>query len=304
MAATPEALKAQISSTEDLQSVVKTMKALAAVSIRQYQRAVESLFQYNRTVEMGLQIVLKQQYFNGDSFAPLSQTLTQSAPTGRVGILIFGSDQGLCGQFNEQIASHALEQIEALEIPEENQHIAAVGARVLPILEANKKSIETLFSVPSSATGITAVVQDILVTLQQWRFEQQVHRVILFYNKSTSGASYQPRQYNLLPLDGEWLNELENREWPTSMMPIFTMDWEALFSALIRQYLFVSLFRALAESLASENASRLSSMQAAEKNIRERLSDLTAQYRRERQSSITGELLDIASGFEALTSGE
>jgi F-type H+-transporting ATPase subunit gamma len=79
------------------------------------------------------------------------------------------------------------------------------------------------------------------------------------------------------------------------------MDREALFSSLVREYLFVSLYRAFAESLASENASRLASMQAAEKNIEERLRELSAQYHQQRQMSITSELLDIVSGFEALT---
>lgn len=69
----------------------------------------------------------------------------------------------------------------------------------------------------------------------------------------------------------------------------------------MREYLFVSLQRAFAELLASENASRLASMQAAEGNIDETLSDLNSQYRRERQSTITSELLDIVSGFEALS---
>jgi F-type H+-transporting ATPase subunit gamma len=78
------------------------------------------------------------------------------------------------------------------------------------------------------------------------------------------------------------------------------MDWDALFSALIRQYLFVSLYRAFAESLASENASRLAAMQNAERNIDERLTALQGQFHQQRQSSITEELLDIVSGFEAL----
>jgi len=73
-----------------------------------------------------------------------------------------------------------------------------------------------------------------------------------------------------------------------------------LFSALIRQHLFVVLYRAVAESLASENASRLASMQAAEKNIQEHLAGLTMRYHQERQQSITEELLDIVTGFETL----
>ena len=78
------------------------------------------------------------------------------------------------------------------------------------------------------------------------------------------------------------------------------MDKTELFAALIREYLFASLFRALAESMASENASRLESMQAAERNIDERLRALTLEARQVRQSAITSELLDIISSFEAL----
>jgi F-type H+-transporting ATPase subunit gamma len=81
---------------------------------------------------------------------------------------------------------------------------------------------------------------------------------------------------------------------------MFTMDAERLFSALIRQYLFVSLFRACAESLASENASRLAAMRGAERNIGDQLTELTHQFHQKRQMAITEELLDIASGFEAL----
>jgi F-type H+-transporting ATPase subunit gamma len=82
------------------------------------------------------------------------------------------------------------------------------------------------------------------------------------------------------------------------------MDWNRLFSSLIRQFLFVSLYRAFAESLASENASRLASMQGAERNIEERLIELNTQFHQQRQMSITEELLDIVAGFETLTSKE
>jgi F-type H+-transporting ATPase subunit gamma len=71
--------------------------------------------------------------------------------------------------------------------------------------------------------------------------------------------------------------------------------------ALIREYLFVSFFRACAESLASENACRLAAMQRAEKNIEELLEDLDGRFHRLRQSSIDEELFDVISGFEALS---
>ena len=73
-----------------------------------------------------------------------------------------------------------------------------------------------------------------------------------------------------------------------------------MFSHLFRQYLFVSFYRAFAQSLAGENAARLMAMQAAEKNIMELEEELQARFREQRQAGITSELLDIISGFEAL----
>ena len=83
-------------------------------------------------------------------------------------------------------------------------------------------------------------------------------------------------------------------------MTSFTLPAEELLSALIREHLFIRLFSACTESLAGEHASRLMSMQVAEKNIQQRLESLTAIYRQQRQNQITEELLDVVSGFEAL----
>ena len=136
--------------------------------------------------------------------------------------------------------------------------------------------------------------------IEEWRSRKKIDRVILFFSEHLSGASYRPHALRLWPVDLEWLQNLEKKEWPTRSLPTFTMGWNRLFSLLIRQYLFVSLYRAFAESLASENASRLASMQGAERNIEERLRELNAQFHQQRQMSITEELLDIVAGFTAL----
>ena len=77
----------------------------------------------------------------------------------------------------------------------------------------------------------------------------------------------------------------------------------ATLRALIREYLFISLFRACAESLVSENASRLAAMERADKNIDELLETLHRTFHRLRQSGIDEELFDVISGSEALTNG-
>ena len=79
------------------------------------------------------------------------------------------------------------------------------------------------------------------------------------------------------------------------------MEWDRLFAATVRQYLFSGLFRACAESRASENASRIAAMQSAEKNIDQRLTELQGEFNASRQMAITEELLDVVAGFEALS---
>ena len=84
-------------------------------------------------------------------------------------------------------------------------------------------------------------------------------------------------------------------------MPVFKMDRDDLFDSLIRNHLYVSLYRSFVASLTSENAARMASMEAAEKHINDRLDELKRIYNEERQDQITSELLDIIAGFETLT---
>ncbi len=288
---TTEDLKRRIRSAEDLLGVVKTMKALAATSIRQYQRAVESLAEYYRTVELGLQIVLRK-------------SRETPAPTGAkaawLGAIVFGTDQGLCGQFNHLIAGHALDEMRKTGVPAENRIIIAVGLRVADLLEDSGQKVFEVLSPPGSTAGITPMVQDITVLLEDWRFKRQIGQMHLFYHEYLSGASYRPMSLRILPVEETWLTDLKRRKWESRTLPVFTMEWENLFRALIGEYLFVCIYRAFANSLASENASRLAAMQSAEKNIEERLEELFMQFHRQRQMTITEELLDIVSGFEAL----
>jgi F-type H+-transporting ATPase subunit gamma len=289
---TAELLKRNIKTAEDLHSVVKTMKALAAVNIRQYEKAVESLTEYNRTIEMGLRILLRKR--------PEALALVKPEPTNLLGVIVFGSDQGMCGQLNDQIVSHAMETIHDLGVNPENRFMLAVGLRVAARLEDAGQAVEKRLSIPGSIAGITPMVQEIVMIIEEWHSQRKMNRIHLFFNEHLSGSSYRPHTLRLWPVDLEWLQNLEKREWPTRSLPTFTMGWNRLFSLLIRQYLFVSLYRACAESLASENASRLASMQGAERNIEERLRELNAQFHQQRQMSITEELLDIVAGFTAL----
>lgn len=289
---TLESLKRKIKNAEDLQSVVKIMKTISASNIREYEQAVLSLGEYYKTIEMGLQAVMMNKQ---DEF--LIEKQPESGK--RLGAVIFGSDQGLCGSFNEMVAAFAIDKMS--EFKHEERNVLAVGERVIPRLEEAGQPIETHFSFFGNHLDITQVMLDVLVTLEEWRTKKGIDRIILFYNRSVSSAMFSPHMANLFPPEMSWLGSLAEKKWPSQSVPTFSMDGNQLLSSLIRQYLFFSLYRAFVESLASENASRLQSMQMAEKNIEEHLNELNMHFHRQRQTAITSELLDVVTGFEAIT---
>jgi len=266
------------------------MKALAAVSIRQYERAVESLDDYYRTVELGLRVALR------DMPQP-PVTRTASRP---LGAIVFGSDHGLCGRFNEDVAVRARVRLEQLQ-QGTSLRLIAVGARAGAILQGGGFTIEETLLVPGSADRITITVRQVLLKIEEWRSDHEIERVYLFHNHPVKGGTARPMTVQMLPVDLE--NFQRNKEfWPGRSLPIFSMERSKLLAALVRQYFFVSLFRACAQSLAAENTSRLAAMQAAEKSLSEKKEELVGEFRRRRQDAITAELLDVVAGYEATRS--
>ena len=292
MSDTTASLRRKISSAGDLQSVVRTMKAVAASSIGQYEESVRALGDYFHTVELGLGAC-----FRNSGPLPLIFSQKGRTPTGTIGAVVFGSDQGLVGQFNEVVADFAVKTLEAAR---PQAKVWAVGERVYERLADAGLPLVGLSAVPASVQAITPIIGQLLVESEARHAKGEVTELHLFYNRPASGALYAPVSQRLLPLDEEWRRKLAEVPWPTKQSPQVIGDGAETLRAFIRGYLFVSLFRACAESLASENASRLAAMQRAEKNIDELLKELDRTFHRLRQNSIDEELFDVVSGFEAL----
>lgn len=295
MSESTAALRRKIESAGELRSVVRTMKALAASSIGQYERSAQALEEYYRTVELGLIAC-----FRGHP-RPRRGGPSRRGP---VGVVVFGSDQGLVGQFNEVVVEHALRMLE--KIPGE-RHVWAVGERAQARLSDAGVAVSGGFAVPHSVAGIAPLVGRILVSCEgRYDADGELH---LLYNRrgpvSLPGSSiraegvYTLASQRLLPLDEEWLEGLAQLPWPTPLLPE-AIGGETTLRTLIREYLFVSLFRACADSLVSENASRLAAMERADKNIDELLTALNASFHQLRQSAIDEELFDLVAGFEAM----
>ena len=287
-------LRRKISTAGDLQSVVRTMKAMAASSVTQYERSVLALHDYYHTIELALSAS-----FRKDNSGPAAQHVPSHPESENVSAIVFGSDQGLVGQFNDVIADYAIETLAGMPGRPE---VWAVGERVHGRLADSGLSLKGLFEVPTSVKGIASLIGRIQVESITQRIEDGSTTVYVFHNRPQSGSLYQPVNQRLLPLDRQWQQSLIKLPWPNKQIPEVLGSGFVTLQSLIHEYMFISLFRACAESLASENASRLAAMQRADKNIDELLETLRTAFHRQRQSSIDEELFDVISGFEALSS--
>lgn len=287
---TLQEIKRRIKGTDDLHAVVRTMKSLAAVNIRQYEQAMLSLDDYRRSIELGLRATLRRRPLLPRTLSP-QQTV----------VLIFGSDQGMVGRFNEAIIDYAEATIHNSGLDATTRGCWVAGAKAAGHAEDRFGPLAQNFPLPASSHQVTPAVHDVLLRFDESRNQLGETRLLICYNKPDAGTSYIQCRATLYPPDQEWLQSIGGQSWPGRSLPLHTIPAQRLLPALIREYLFISLFEAFAASLAAENAARLAAMQQAEKKIEEMSATLIGRYHNLRQTSITEELLDVIAGFEALS---
>jgi len=288
-----ERLTRRTESMNSIRGIVHTMKTLSVINAAPYDHAARAIEAYHDTVLTGFQAFLHHY--------PLD---ARDTPVVRRVLIVFGSDHGLCGNYNEALAAHVAQAVQ--DWPEGPLTLLCVGAQMEDALtDQGLATKETLFP-PASVDGIGRLSN--LLTQRLDDIRHAAHpgdiSVSLAYFTRDGGAGQVPEIKSLLPLDSELLRVLSATPWVSRTLPSFTMAAEDMLMALIREHLFASMFRAAAEALVTENAARMSLMQQAEQSIDDRLEGLTGQMRAVRQDDITTELLDVIVGFEALKKGK
>ena len=282
-----EAVRKKIATTGDLLSVVKTMKALAAVNIRHFEDAAKGVGEYAEVIEQGWTV-----FFRNAGILPYGPR------QGVAVVLVIGSDQGMCGQFNEQVRGEAVKAIEKLADTGQEVVCWTCGERVRGSLEDSGVEVGLNFRVPGSLRGVDSIVGEIEQNLEEWRSKRGMNRFTIVNNLHISDGDRVAARH-ILPLH----KRSGSMTWEGRSLPMINVPDQELFSTLFREYLYISVYGGIVQSLAAENSSRLAAMQVAEKNIIEHVEVLESQYRTTRQGAITGELLDIVAGVEAVVGG-
>ena len=276
-------IEKQIRTIEGLRDIISSMRSLAAIYLSRAEERLDGIRAYADTVGRAIEDCL----FGRRIMPPESEGKGSA-------ILAFFSEQGLCGRFNEVMAEAATERAQELESP----RFIVVGRRGPALLRRQELEIIAELSSTTSPDGQDHVIHRIagavLGLVERDAFEQ----LYLLYARYLSPGRIEPQFERVLPLD---LEQWRDTGTPQGTQPRLALPRLRLLNELVNEYAFVSLFRAMTESLAGENGMRLQSMEAAKSNIDETLEDLELHARIQRQNEITEELLDLVSGAEALT---
>lgn len=290
MAQTLDTLVRRTASIQGIRSVVHTMKTLSVINAAPYEHAALAIEAYHQTVLDGLHAFLA-------GAGPLG--VTSSDIVVRV-IVVFGSDHGLCGNYNEAIAAHVRHHADTESA--EDTRILCIGAQMADALQDQGFEVEKSFFPAASVDGLERLANLLTEQLDQISGASHPREIAVSLAYSARGEADVPelKIVALLPLEQSLMQDLRTKPWVSRSLPYYSMPEGDLFRALIRNHLFASMFRAAADAMVTENAARLALMQQAEQSVDDRLEELKSDTRSLRQTEITTELLDVIIGFEAL----
>lgn len=281
-----EALLRRTTSMQGIRSVVHTMKTLSVINAAPYEHAARAVGAYHATILDGLHA-----FFAGT-------TIDMPHPNvGKSVCVVFGTDHGLCGNYNEALAAHVKRQIGTTPTL-----ILCVGAQMADALSDQNLAADAVFFPPASVDGISRMANLLTQKLDGIRQAAAPRdiAVSLAYFSQDGDTAQQAEFKQLLPLSADLISRFQTTPWKSRSLPRYSMAPAALFQSLLRGHLFASMFRAAADALVTENAARLALMQQAEHTVDDRLAALLSETRNVRQNEITTELLDVIVGFEAL----
>jgi F-type H+-transporting ATPase subunit gamma len=284
-------IKRRIGSVQSTQKITSAMKMVAAAKLRRAQEAIENARPYAVRMRSTLEEVSKGAL---EETHPLLEVHENRKV---LEIVAITSDRGLAGAFNSSV----VKKVEAV-IAEKEGEFETIGLTLL-----GKKCGDSLVRRRASQiTHRSPINGD--VTYQQAadvarelarRYEAgELDEVILVFSEFVSTMTQTPMASQLLPftppeVDGESAAD-------DSSAYEIEPDPETLLAALVPKSVEIELFRALLENQAGEHAARMTAMEAATKNTEELIENLTLKYNRARQAAITGELVEIVTGAQAL----
>ena len=199
-------LARRIESADELLGVTRSMRGLAAANLRHFELATQAVGSYEAVVEDGLKILLRH---DGIDRLPLARP----APDARTALIVFGSNQGLCGSINRRVAGQAKHEADRIV---SLAYVGAVGDRLAAELDLVALAPTASWDLPGLVEGITRRAVQVLDRARGWRHEDFSRILLVFPRFLGRHRAPEPVTLQLTPTDRDWLEWLAIRRWPIS----------------------------------------------------------------------------------------
>ncbi len=292
--ATLRDIKSRITGVKNTQQITKAMKMVAAARLRRAQDNIINARPYSRKIaEVLNNLLLLEKNF--------SNPLAEERELKKAVVIVVTSDRGLCGGFNMNAIREA-EQIinsEFAELKREgNLELICLGKKGLD--HFGKRNYEVTGRYPGIFADLKYEFVSKLISELIKRFlNREIDQVKVVYNEFKSVVQQNIVAAQLLPIKPRAEKDLEN----ASAEYIFEPDKPSIINSLFPRYLNAQMWSILLESYAAELGARMTAMDMATENAKELIRTLQITFNKERQASITSEILEIVSGANALKKG-
>lgn len=289
--ATLRELKGRIGSVASSEKITGAMKMISSAKMHKAELALRRLLPFRNQVELIIGNLLSAD-------AEFSSSLIESRPVSRIGIVVFGSDDGLCGAYNMNIFKLLLQQIEQYRTTfgaGVDITVYPVGAKIAKAvgkIEMDNLHVAYVDGVNSKTTGDGVKV--FVETLENEFLTGALDRVDVLYMNFKSVSRQRPKCEQLIPVVKETFSA--NGVKSSCRPYIFEPDANTIFNKVLPMFLVAVMQDVFTENRASEQAARVMAMQSANDNAKKLLEELQLEYNKLRQQSITTELLDILGG--------
>ena len=289
-------IRRRIKSIKNTSQITKAMQMVAASKMRKAQQAALS----GRSYAVLMNEVLAEVTFNAGDF---SHPLMEKREGGKRGLVVVSTDKGLCGALNSNLLR------EAAKADKDTTVFITAGRKASQFVARTKRQLAGEFTFKDSplfseARAISRFAQDMFL-------KGEVARVDVLFTNFISTLTQKPDTFPFLPVGeikavtaevaGEKMSGKEELSHGATEF-LFEPSPDAVLGAMLPHYLNFQMFQILLESKASEHSARMVAMKNATENAKQLIKDLTLEYNKMRQASITNELLEISSASMALQS--
>jgi F-type H+-transporting ATPase subunit gamma len=273
----------QLGSLKDLSGVIAAIRVMATAQMQQGERALAAVRNYTE--------VIRRAFAEAAALAPEDRDTTAGRVAPRPSLVVFYSEHGFCGAFNEPLIRAAIQASQQ----EPGLRLLFVGSRgAMRAAEHGLRPHLTL-AMASDIAGVGAAARRVAVELYRMFTEQTITSAEMLFLRETTGNRMGMERLALLPLEAP-----PRLAHQTAPPPLMNLTPRRLRDEIAAEYVFAMQEAAAMESFTSENAARFRTMQAAHENIKRKSIELDRLARRLRQEAVTAEILELIGGAEAL----